>query len=106
MDGVKIIRYSNIFLSHFTEDAHTCVSTVKEHCMAYIYSGELELNERGKITKLHSGECIFIRKDNQVSVTKHPINGEQFKSIFLHFPRKFLREFYQTLNKKKTTRRR
>ncbi|MDR2423584.1 MAG: AraC family transcriptional regulator [Prevotellaceae bacterium] len=100
MDGVQIIRYSDIFLSHFTHDAHTCVSEVKEHCLAYIYSGELEVNERGKITRLHNGECIFIRKDNQISVTKQPKNGKQFQSVFLHFPRKFLREFYRTLDKK------
>jgi AraC-like DNA-binding protein len=43
---------------------------------------------------------VFIRKDNQVSMTKQPKNGEQFKSIFLNFPRNFLREFYRTLNKK------
>jgi hypothetical protein len=52
------------------------------------------------ITKIHSGECVFIRKDNRVGITKQPKNGEQFKSVFLSFPRKFLREFYQTLDKK------
>lgn len=101
MNGVKIIRYSDIFLSHFTHDAHTCVSVVKEHCLAYIYSGELELNERGAVTRIHDGECIFLRKDNQLGVTKQPKNGEQFKSIFLHFPRKFLREFYRTMDKRR-----
>ena len=100
MNGVKIIKYSDIFLSHFTDDAHTCVSVVKEHCMAYIYSGELELNERGSITKIHKGECIFLRRDNHLSVTKLPKNGEQFKSIFLHFPRMFLRKFFMTMDKK------
>jgi AraC-like DNA-binding protein len=73
---------------------------VKEHSLAYIYSGELKLNERGKITKLHKGECVFIRRDNQVSMTKQSKNGEQYKSISLNFTRKFLREFYRTLDKK------
>jgi AraC-like DNA-binding protein len=98
-DGVQIIKYSDIFLSHFTRDAHTCVSVVKEHCLAYIYSGELELNERGKITGIHEGECVFLRRDNHLSVTKQPKDGEQFKSIFLHFPRRFLREFYETMDR-------
>jgi AraC-like DNA-binding protein len=99
MEGVKIIQYSDIFLSCFSDNALSCVSTIQEHYLAYIYSGELALTERGKITRLHSGECAFIRKDNQVGMTKQPKNGKQFKSIFLRFPRKFLREFYQTLDK-------
>jgi AraC-like DNA-binding protein len=71
----------------------------KEHYLGYIYSGEMEINEGGKITWVHKGECVFIRKDNRVGMTKQPKNGEQFKSIFLRFTRKFLREFYHTLDK-------
>jgi AraC-like DNA-binding protein len=66
-----------------------------------MYSGELEINERGKITCLHKGDCAFVRRDNQVQLTKQSRNGEQFKAIFLMFTRNFLREFYQTLNKSK-----
>jgi AraC-like DNA-binding protein len=72
----------------------------KEHFLGYVYSGEMEISEDGKITRVRKGECVFIRKDNRVSLTKQPKNGEQFKSIFMSFPRKFLREFYRTLNKK------
>ena len=100
IEGVKIVEYSNVFLSCFSDNAHTCYPSVKEHNLAYICSGELELNERGKITKFHKGECVFIRRNNQVSMTKQPKNGEQYKSIFLSFTRKFLREFYHTLEKK------
>jgi AraC-like DNA-binding protein len=99
MDEIKIIRYSDIFLSCFANNAKKHSSMAKEHYLGYIYSGEMEINERGKITRIHKGECVFIRKDNQVSMTKQPKNGEQFKSIFLSFPRKFLREFYQTMDK-------
>ncbi|MDR1023649.1 MAG: AraC family transcriptional regulator [Prevotellaceae bacterium] len=99
MDGVKTISYSDIFLSCFSDNAQKCIPTVKEHYLVYIYSGELEINERGKIAKIHKGECVFIRKDNRVKMTKQPKNGEQFKSIFLSFPRRFLHEFYQALDK-------
>jgi AraC-like DNA-binding protein len=100
MDELKILRYSNIFLSCFSNDGTKCTKMMKEHYLAYVYSGELEINERGKTSRIHKGECVFIRKDNQVSMTKQPKNGEQFKSIFMSFPRNFLREFYQTLDKK------
>ncbi|MDR3219981.1 MAG: AraC family transcriptional regulator [Dysgonamonadaceae bacterium] len=100
MEGVKTIKYSDIFLSCFADNAQSCIPTAKEHYLAYVCSGELELTERGKTTRIHNGECVFIRKDNRVSMTKQPKNGEQFKSIFLSFSRKFLREFYQTMDKK------
>jgi AraC-like DNA-binding protein len=100
MNGIKTIKYADIFLSCFTDDAKICISTAKEHYLVYVYSGELELNERGKITKLRKGESAFIRRDNQVSMTKQPKGGEQYRSILLSFSRKFLREFYRTLDKK------
>jgi hypothetical protein len=59
----------------------------------------MEINENGKISHLQKGDCAFIRKDNRVSIRKLPKGDEQFKSIWLSFPRNFLREFYQTLDK-------
>jgi AraC-like DNA-binding protein len=100
MDEVKTINYSDIFLSCFSNNAQRCIPIAKEHYLVYIYSGELEINEKENMTKIHRGGCAFIRRNNRVSMTKQPKNGEQFKSVFLSFPRKFLREFYQTLDKK------
>jgi AraC-like DNA-binding protein len=73
---------------------------IREHGIVYIFPGKLEINEGGKITRLHKGECAFVRKDNRISMNKMPNKSEQYKSIWLSFPRKFLREFYQTLDKK------
>jgi len=96
----KTINYSNVFLSCFTDNAYRCAPMVKDHGLFYVISGEMEINEGGKITRLHKGDCAFIRKDNKVSLKKLPKNGEQFKSIWLKFTRDFLRDFYRTLNKK------
>jgi AraC-like DNA-binding protein len=71
-----------------------------DHSVVYVLAGELEINEGGRITCLHKGECAFVRKDNRVSITKQAKDGEQFKSVSLRFPRKFLREFYRTLDKR------
>jgi AraC-like DNA-binding protein len=73
---------------------------VKTHGLVYVLSGELEINENGKITRLYEGECAFIRKDNRVSLNKQPKGEEQFKSVWLSFSRNFLRSFYQKLDKK------
>jgi AraC-like DNA-binding protein len=99
MDGVRIINYANIFLSCFMDDASSHSNMVKEHYMGYVYAGEIVINENGTITKLHKGDAVFLRRDNRVNVIKQPEDGEQFKAIFMSFPRNFLREFYAGLDK-------
>lgn len=69
------------------------------HVLVYMYSGEIVIEEKGKTTRLHKGECAFIRKDFSVQMTKQAWNGEQFKAIFLMFSPKFLRSFYNRLDK-------
>jgi len=66
-----------------------------DHGLIYMLGGEMEINENGKITRLHKDECVFIRKDNRVNVKKLQQNGEQFKSIWIAFTRNFLREFFK-----------
>jgi AraC-like DNA-binding protein len=72
---------------------------VREHGLVYVLSGKMEINENGKIIRLHEGDCAFIRKDNRVSISKQPKGEEQFKSVWLAFSRNFLRKFYRTLDK-------
>lgn len=99
MDDMKTLRYSDIFLAMYFNDGRSCLHRNHSHVLVYMYSGELEINERGNITRLHKGMCAFIRKDNNVQLTKQAKDGEQFKAIFLMFTRKFLQEFYQKLDK-------
>ncbi|MDR2382644.1 MAG: AraC family transcriptional regulator [Prevotellaceae bacterium] len=94
MNGVKTIAYSNVFLSRFSDNATAHTSMIREHCLLYTYSGEVEISEEENVTRIQKGECAFIRRDNRVGLVKRPVNGEQFKAIFLSFPRKFLRSFY------------
>lgn len=99
MSGINTLRYSDIFLAMYFDDGMSCLHRNHSHVMVYMYSGELEINERGRTTRLHKGECAFIRKDFSVQLTKQAFNGEQFKAIFLMFTSKFLRDFYQKLDK-------
>lgn len=100
METTRILNYSEIFLATYFNNDSSCTHRNHEHVLVYVYSGELEINEKGKITLLHEGMCAFVRRDNQVQLTKRGRNGEQFKAIFMRFPRNFLRNFYQTLDKK------
>ena len=99
MDKLNTLRYSDIFLAMYFDDGMSCLHRNHSHVLVYMYSGELEINERGKITRLHKGDCAFIRKDFSVQLTKQAYNGEQFKAIFLMFTAKFLHEFYSRMDK-------
>lgn len=99
MDNITVLKYSDIFLAMYFDDGMTCLHRNHSHVLVYMYSGELEINERGKITRLHKGDCAFIRKDFSVQLTKQAYNGTQFKAIFLMLTSKFLREFYNKIDK-------
>jgi AraC family transcriptional regulator, exoenzyme S synthesis regulatory protein ExsA len=73
---------------------------ITDHTLVYVYSGELLVEENDRKTKIHSGECVFLRRDNRVNMTKKPKGEEHFKAVFMIFKRTFLREFFQILNKK------
>lgn len=75
----------------------SCTHRNHSHVLLYIYSGEMLIEEKGKTTRLHRGDCAFIRKDFSVKMTKQAWNGEQFKAIFLTFTPNFLRGFYNKL---------
>jgi hypothetical protein len=73
----------------------------REHALVYIYSGEMLLEEAGRDeTRVHKGECAFIRRDNRISMTKQPKDGEQYQGIFMTFKRNFLRDMYRKTDRK------
>ena len=99
MKGVNTLRYSDIFLAMYFDNGRSCLHRNHSHVLVYMYSGELEIKERGQTTKLHKGDCAFIRKDFSVQLIKQGYKGEQFKAIFLMFTTRFLRNFYSRLSK-------
>lgn len=99
-DALKF-SYSNIFFSYYFNNERICRDMIKDHMLVFIYSGELLLKEDKDLIKIHKGECVFLRKDNRVNMTKQPKGKEQFSGIFMVFNRNFLREFYQNLDKNK-----
>ncbi len=98
--GSRVFRYADIAFSCYFNDDRRCTDMIKEHMLVYVYSGEIVLLENKKKTEIHKGECVFLRRDNRVNMTKQPKGEEQFSAIFMTFKRHFLREFYQMIDKK------
>lgn len=96
---IEVLDYSGIFLSCFTNDNTSCVHATKDHTLTYLYSGEHIIEENGRQTIIHPGECAFIRRDHRILMYKNHTDKEQYKGISLTFKRNLLREFYNKLNK-------
>jgi len=92
--------YHDIFFSYYFNNERSCTQMIHDHMLVYVYSGEIIVEEGNKRTEVHKGECVFFRRDNRVRMTKQPRGDEQFQGIFMHFKRNFLRDFYQTIDKK------
>ena len=100
MEKLDVFDCSNVFIaSYFTND-RGCAHCNREHTLIYIHSGELEITEGGRKTILRPGDCAFMRRDNSMWLQKHVGNEKPYRSIVLKFSRNFLREFYQSLNRR------
>ena len=93
-------NYYDIFFSYYFNNERSCVQMITDHMLVYVYSGEIVLEEENKNITVNKGECVFLRRDNRVSMTKQPKGEEQFQGIFMIFKRNFLRNFYQSMDKK------
>jgi AraC family transcriptional regulator, exoenzyme S synthesis regulatory protein ExsA len=93
-------NYYDIFFSYYFNNERSCTQMIHDHMLVYVYSGEMVLEEGGKKVVVNKNECVFLRRDNRVSMTKQPKGEEQFQGIFMIFKRNFLRNFYQNMDKK------
>lgn len=99
MERLDVFNCSDILIASYFTDDRGCAHENREHTLIYLISGELEIDERGRKTVLHAGECAFMRRDNRLWLQKKAEDGKPYHSVVLKFSRQFLREFYQTLNR-------
>lgn len=99
MEELKVLDYSHVFIASYFTDNRECTHANKEHTLIYLCSGELEITEQGKKHVLRAGECAFMRRDNRMVLQKRVRDGVPYRSVVLKFSRKFLREFYQKMDR-------
>ena len=100
MEQLQVLEYSNVFIGSYFTDDRECAHPNAEHTLIYLVSGELEITDGSKKTILRPGGCAFMRRDNRMFLQKRVKDGMPYHSIVLKFNRKFLREFYSTIDKK------
>lgn len=98
--SIRVINYSNIFLSCITEQSTECRFDVVDHTLIYVKSGEVVIDDRGTLTVIRAGGCAFVRRNAGVSMTKRSLDdGQPYLSVSLSFPRNFLRKVYHSMDK-------
>lgn len=100
MSNATTLNYSGIFISCLADDGSICTHMVRNHALIYVYSGELEIDNRGEKQYIRRGECVFLKRDHRVVTTKRAREEEQYRGITLTFQRNFLRDFYNKLEKR------
>lgn len=101
MEKLDVLNCSNIFIANYFTDDRGCAHCNREHTLIYINSGELEITDGHRKTILHPGDCAFLRRDNRMWLQKRVRDGKPYHSIVMKFSREYLKEFFQTLNRRK-----
>ena len=81
MDGINTLRYSDLFLAMYFDGGKSCLHRNHSHVLVYVYSGEMVIDEKGQITRLHKGECAFNpqglqRTDDETSMEWRAVQGD------------------------------
>lgn len=93
-------NYSDIFFSYLLNDESHCAKMAKNHVLMHVYSGEFLVEEGLKKTVIRKGECVFIRRNHKVIMTKRPADSVPYKGIFMILKREFLHDFYNHLDRR------
>ena len=100
MEKLDVFDCANVFIACYFTDDRGCAHCNREHTLIYIYSGELEITDGGRKTVLRAGDCAFMRRDNRMWLQKRVKDGKPYRSVVMKFSREYLKEFFQTLNRK------
>lgn len=100
MEEQKVFDISDAFLASYLTDGRQCAHPNREHTLVYLCSGELEIEQEGRRTVLHEGECAFMRRDHRMILQRRVSQAKPYRSVALKFSRNFLREFYQQLDRR------
>ncbi|MDE6384130.1 MAG: AraC family transcriptional regulator [Paramuribaculum sp.] len=100
MERLDVLDCHNAYIGSYFTDDRGCAHCCREHTLIYIYSGELEITDGNRKSRLKAGDCAFMRRDNRMWLQKRVCDGMPYHSIVLKFSKDFLREYYQSLSRR------
>ena len=93
-----IINFSDILYVYKIYEGQVLHHEVRNHTLAYVYSGQLEVSYKGRVMMVEPGECVFLARNNRVQFRAFPKDGVELKSAFLTLTRQFLVRYYHQLD--------
>lgn len=91
--------YSDIIESYAFCDSVMCQEMIRDHRLIWLFSGEYVVEGGRNRVVVGPGQCVFVRRDNRLSMSKRENTKEPFRGVILNFKRNFLREVYQQIGK-------
>lgn len=91
--------YSDIIESYAFCDSRMYRKRVRDHLLIWVCGGEYIVEGRGNKVVVGPGQCVFVRRDNCLCMSKQENREEPFRGVLLTFKRNFLREVYQQIEK-------
>jgi AraC family transcriptional regulator, exoenzyme S synthesis regulatory protein ExsA len=95
--GTMTINYSDVFFGFEFAEREVCAHFVKDHMLVYVYNGELTLMDGKETETLEKGQCVFLRRNHNVSMMDTAVNGK-VDALFMVFSRKYLKNYYRNMD--------
>ena len=92
----RVLEYHGIFFSCIHDETLRETFSLKDHALIHLIGGILEISGPGRTLQISPGECIFVRKDCNVTLAKAcGLAGEPYKAVTMVFERDFLLFYYR-----------
>ena len=83
-----------IFFSCRTETQVVTEHLIPMNGLAHVYAGEIDVVAGDNRFTIGPGETVLFKRNQLAKFTKHPRDGQPFKTISIFFTPAFLREYY------------
>jgi AraC-like DNA-binding protein len=92
----RVLAYHGISFSCIHDETLRETFSLKDHALVHLIGGTLEISGPGRTLRISPGECIFVRKDCNITLAKScgPA-GEPYKAVTMVFDRAFLLGYYR-----------
>lgn len=96
MDNPEVRNYNDIYVCRYKGDKKICNKRIADNSFIYISSGILKFNFEEKEYLFKSGECVFVKRDCNIKLTKLPDEDKKpFSGIFFILDNKILKSEYE-----------
>lgn len=94
-----MINYSDLLFFFRFDINRSCVHRFINSALVYVYAGQLEAGDPGRIMLVQSGEAVFVHKGTYLRMTVCPHDAAEARIAILRIPESWLREFYFSVEK-------